>query len=52
MNASNHATISAERYGAVQYEERLSESVNLMINYVDTLKHQRDSARRYLQYTK
>lgn len=52
MNACNHATISAERFGAVQYEDRLSESVNLMITYVEALKQQRDSARRYLQYTK
>lgn len=52
MSACNLAAISAERYGAVQYEERLSEAVNLMINYVNTLKQQRDSTRRHLLYTK
>ncbi|CAH0560043.1 unnamed protein product [Brassicogethes aeneus] len=46
------ASISAERYGAVQYENRLSESVNLMIAHVNTLKQHRDAARRQLQYTK
>lgn len=52
MKASYHASIAAERFGAVQHEERLSDSVNLMINHVTLLKQQRDSARRQLQYTK
>lgn len=52
MKASSHATISSERYGAVQHENRISESVNVMINHVNLLKQQRDSARRQLQYTK
>ncbi|XP_044254327.1 uncharacterized protein LOC123004884 isoform X2 [Tribolium madens] len=52
MKASSHATISSERYGAVQHEHRISESVNVMINHVNLLKQQRDSARRQLQYTK
>ncbi|RZC34999.1 uncharacterized protein BDFB_003489, partial [Asbolus verrucosus] len=52
MRASSHATISSERYGAVQHEHRISESVNVMINHVNLLKQQRDSARRQLQYTK
>lgn len=51
-NASNLAAISAERFGAVQHEQRLSDSVHLMINHVSTLKQQRDSARRHLHYTK
>lgn len=52
MRASYHAAISAERYGAVQHEERLAESVHLMINHVTLLKKQRDSARKHLQLTK
>ncbi|KAJ3658123.1 hypothetical protein Zmor_009881 [Zophobas morio] len=52
MKASAHATISSERYGAVQHENRISESVHVMINHVNLLKQQRDSARRQLQYTK
>jgi hypothetical protein len=52
MKASSHATISSERYGAVQHENRISESVGVMINHVNLLKQQRDSARRQLQYTK
>lgn len=52
LRASSLATISAERYGAVQHEERLAESVSLMINHVTVLKQQRDSTRRQLQYTK
>ncbi|XP_060532491.1 inositol 1,4,5-triphosphate receptor associated 2-like isoform X2 [Cylas formicarius] len=50
--ASSLASIAAERYGAVQHEDRLTESVQLMVNHVQALKHQRDSARRQLQYTK
>lgn len=52
LRASSLATISAERYGSVQHEERLAESVSLMINHVTILKQQRDSTRRQLQYTK
>ncbi|XP_017785985.1 PREDICTED: uncharacterized protein LOC108569088, partial [Nicrophorus vespilloides] len=52
VRASSHAAISAERFGAVQHEERLAESVQLMIKHVNVLKRQRDSARRQLQYTK
>ncbi|KAL1505465.1 hypothetical protein ABEB36_005032 [Hypothenemus hampei] len=51
-NAASHVSISAERYGAVQHEERLTESVQLMVSHVQTLKQQRDSALRQLQYTK
>ncbi|KAJ8964051.1 hypothetical protein NQ314_005192 [Rhamnusium bicolor] len=52
MKATLLVSISAERYGSVQHEERLTESVNLMVNHVQMLKQQRDSARRQLQYTK
>jgi len=52
IRASSHAAISAERFGAVQHEERLAEAVNLMINHVTLLKQQRDSTRKQLQYTK
>ncbi|KAB0793189.1 hypothetical protein PPYR_12809 [Photinus pyralis] len=52
VRASTLASISAERFGAVQHEARLSDAVNLMINYVTLLKQQRDSARKQLQYTK
>ncbi|XP_022899966.1 inositol 1,4,5-triphosphate receptor associated 2-like isoform X2 [Onthophagus taurus] len=52
MKAASHATISAERFGAVQHEDRLAQSVQLMINHVTLLKQQRDSARKHLQYTK
>lgn len=52
MKASSLLSISAERYGAVQLEERLTESVNLMISHVELLKQQRDYARKHLQYTK
>lgn len=52
MKASIHATISSERYGAVQHETRISESVNVMVDHVNLLKQQRDSARRQFQYTK
>ncbi|XP_045478670.1 uncharacterized protein LOC123683805 isoform X2 [Harmonia axyridis] len=51
-NASTLAASSAERYGAVQHEERLSEAVKLMIDYVNLLKQQRDLSRKQLQYTK
>lgn len=50
--AAFHGSISAERFGAVLQEERLSESVCLMVNYVGLLKKQRDAARRHLQMTK
>lgn len=52
VRASTLASISAERFGAVQHEARLSDAVNLMINYVTLLKQQRDSTRKQLQYTK
>lgn len=52
IRASSHAATSAERFGAVQHELRLSEAVNLMINHVTLLKQQRDSTRKQLQYTK
>lgn len=52
MKAAAHAAISAERFGAVQHENKLSESVNVMIGHVAVLKQQRDSAKRQLQYTK
>lgn len=52
IRASLLAAISSERYGAVQQEERLAESVTLMISHVNLLKRQRDAARRQLQYTK
>ncbi|XP_030767219.1 lymphoid-restricted membrane protein-like isoform X2 [Sitophilus oryzae] len=52
MKAASLVSISAERYGAVQHEERLTESVQLMLTHVQALKQQRDSARRQLQYTK
>lgn len=52
MNASALASSSAERYGAVQHEYRLSEAVQLMINHVNSLKQQRDLSRKQLQYTK
>ncbi|KAL3266895.1 hypothetical protein HHI36_011045 [Cryptolaemus montrouzieri] len=52
MNASALASSSAERYGAVQHEERLSEAVQLMVNHVNCLKQQRDLSRKQLQYTK
>ncbi|KAK5644109.1 hypothetical protein RI129_007954 [Pyrocoelia pectoralis] len=52
VRASTLASISAERFGAVQHEARLADAVNLMIKYVTLLKQQRDSARKQLQYTK
>lgn len=52
MKAAAHAAISAERFGAVQHESKLSEAVSVMINHVAVLKQQRDSAKRQLQYTK
>lgn len=52
VRASALASISAERFGAVQHEARLADAVNLMIKYVTLLKQQRDSARKQLQYTK
>ncbi|KAJ8919362.1 hypothetical protein NQ315_016454, partial [Exocentrus adspersus] len=52
VNASSLVSISAEKYGSVQHEERLTESVHLMISHVQMLKQQRDSTRRQLQYTK
>ncbi|XP_018336305.1 lymphoid-restricted membrane protein isoform X2 [Agrilus planipennis] len=52
VKASSHATIAAERFGAVQHEHRLAQAAHLMINYVTALKQQRDSARKQLQYTK
>ncbi|KAF5280492.1 hypothetical protein FQA39_LY18037 [Lamprigera yunnana] len=45
VRASSLASISAERFGAVQHEARLAEAVNLMINHVTLLKQQRDSTR-------
>ncbi|XP_066257059.1 inositol 1,4,5-triphosphate receptor associated 2-like [Euwallacea similis] len=51
-NAASLVWMAAERFGAVQYEERLTESVQLMVSHVQALKQQRDSARRQLQYTK
>ncbi|XP_044748985.1 uncharacterized protein LOC123309782 isoform X2 [Coccinella septempunctata] len=51
-NASALAASSAERYGAVQHEQRLADAVQLMINHVNTLKQQRDLSRKQLQYTK
>lgn len=50
--AGSLVSIAAERYGAVQHEDRLTESVQLMVSHVQTLKQQRDSALRQLQYTK
>lgn len=50
--ASYLASISAERYGAVQYEEKLSDSVMLMVSHVNALKQQRDNSKRQLEYTK
>ncbi|XP_050307812.1 uncharacterized protein LOC126744437 [Anthonomus grandis grandis] len=50
--AASLVSIAAERYGAVQHEDRLTDSVNLMVNYVQALKQQRDTARRQVQYTK
>lgn len=52
MRAAAYASISAERFGAVQHEERLAQAVELMIKHVTVLKQQRDSARKHLQYTK
>lgn len=52
IRATSLAATSAERFGAVQHEERLAESVQLMISHVNLLKKQRDSARSQLQYTK
>ncbi|VEN62674.1 unnamed protein product [Callosobruchus maculatus] len=52
MQAVQLVSIAAERYGSVQHEERLTESVGLMVDHVQMLKQQRDSARRQLQYTK
>lgn len=52
MNAISLVSMSAERFGAVQHEERLTDSVGLMISHVQTLKQQRDAARRQLQFTK
>ncbi|CAG9759850.1 unnamed protein product [Ceutorhynchus assimilis] len=51
-NAASLVSIAAERFGAVQHEERLTESVQLMVGHVQALKQQRDSSRRQLQYTK
>ncbi|XP_076274518.1 uncharacterized protein LOC143205234 [Rhynchophorus ferrugineus] len=50
--AASLVSISAERYGAVQHEDKLTDSVQLMVTHVQALKQQRDSARRQLQYTK
>ncbi|CAH1159791.1 unnamed protein product [Phaedon cochleariae] len=52
MNATCLVSISAEKYGSVQHEERLTESVDLMVNHVQVLKQQRDSARKQLQHSK
>ncbi|XP_023310458.1 uncharacterized protein LOC108917035 [Anoplophora glabripennis] len=52
VSASSLVSISVERFGSVQHEERLTESVQLMVSHVQMLKQQRDSARRQLQYTK
>uniref|UniRef100_A0A6P7F8S0 Lymphoid-restricted membrane protein-like isoform X1 n=1 Tax=Diabrotica virgifera virgifera TaxID=50390 RepID=A0A6P7F8S0_DIAVI len=52
MNAASLASMSAERFGSVQHEERLTESVGLMVSHVQMLKQQRDATRRQLQYTK
>ncbi|KAJ8975222.1 hypothetical protein NQ317_014526, partial [Molorchus minor] len=52
MKAASLVTISSERYGSVQHEQRLAESVLVMINHVQMLKQQRDSARSQLKYTK
>lgn len=50
--AASLVSIAGERFGAVQHEERLTESVQLMVSHVQALKQQRDSTRRQLQYTK
>ncbi|KAI4462904.1 lymphoid-restricted membrane protein jaw1 [Holotrichia oblita] len=52
MRAAAFAAVSAERYGAVQHEDRLTQAVDVMIKHVTLLKQQRDSARKHLQYTK
>lgn len=52
VKAASHAAISAERFGAVQHEEKLADSVSLMVEHVSLLKQQRDAAKRQLQYTK
>ncbi|KRT83258.1 hypothetical protein AMK59_3539 [Oryctes borbonicus] len=52
VRAAAYASISSERYGAVQHEERLTQAVEVMIKHVTLLKQQRDSARKHLQYTK
>ncbi|GJQ83986.1 hypothetical protein Trydic_g8719 [Trypoxylus dichotomus] len=52
VRAAAYASISSERYGAVQHEDRLTEAVEVMIKHVTLLKQQRDSARKHLQYTK
>ncbi|XP_066154618.1 inositol 1,4,5-triphosphate receptor associated 2-like isoform X2 [Euwallacea fornicatus] len=51
-NAASLVWTAAERFGAVQHEERLTDSVQLMVSHVQALKQQRDSALRQLQYTK
>ncbi|CAG9856570.1 unnamed protein product [Phyllotreta striolata] len=52
MNAVSMVSMTAERFGSVQHEERLTESVGLMVSHVQMLKQQRDASRRQLQYTK
>ncbi|KAG5898306.1 hypothetical protein JTB14_022995 [Gonioctena quinquepunctata] len=52
MNATSLVSLAAERFGSVQHEERLTESVSLMLTHVQMLKQQRDLARRQLEYTK
>lgn len=52
MRAAAYVAISAERFGAVQHEDRLAQAVEVMIKHVTLLKQQRDSARKHLQYTK
>lgn len=46
MKASILACSSSEHYGAVQLEDRLTEAVNVMVQHVKLLRHQRDVARR------
>ncbi|XP_056635248.1 uncharacterized protein LOC130444212 isoform X2 [Diorhabda sublineata] len=52
MNAVSLVSMSAERFGSVQQEERLTESASLMVTYVQSLKQQRDAAKKQLHYTK
>ncbi|CAG9819803.1 unnamed protein product [Phaedon cochleariae] len=52
MKATSLVSISAEKFGSVQQEERLTDSVGLIVSHVQMLKQQRDSARNQLQYTK